>query len=106
MRLFVSYSRRDGSVTVPMLRMLELHLRGVSQPFVHCLHEGDSKWEQVFVLKQLIRSHAVLVVESPAANTSRWVRLELLIARLLMLPVVRIHASDLVPHGLGCLTTR
>jgi hypothetical protein len=95
-RIFVSYSRRDGAVTSETLRVLNTHLQGVSKTFIHCLCESESQWEQVRVLWALITSHAVLLVESPAIDSSRWVRLELRIARFIGLPLMRIKASDLV----------
>lgn len=99
MRLFVSYSRRDGLVTSEILETLDAHLRAVCAPFIHCLHGSGSRWEQVRVLRALLASHAVLVVESPATATSSWVRLELGIARLLCRPVLRLQATDLANCG-------
>ena len=95
MKLFVSYSRRDGIVTTELLERLELHLQGVCSPFIHCLHGSNGRWEQVRVILALLRSHAVLLVESPAARTSGWVRLELFIAKLLFRPLLHLKASDL-----------
>lgn len=96
MKLFVSYSRRDGVVTTDTLRILEEHLRDVCMPFIHCLQDTGSRWEQLRVIRALLFSHAVLLVESPAANTSGWVRLELLLAKLLGRPLMRIQATDII----------
>jgi hypothetical protein len=95
MKLFVSYSRRDGLVTTELLRNLERHLQGVCSPFIHCLHGNESRWQQVLVISALLRSHAVLLIESPAASTSGWVRLELIIAKILCRPLLRLKASDI-----------
>lgn len=95
MKLFVSYSRRDGVVTTDTLRILDEHLRDVCMPFIHCLHDTGSRWEQMRVIRALLFSHAVLLVESPAANVSGWVRLELFIAKLLGRPLMRIRATDI-----------
>lgn len=95
MNLFVSYSRRDGLVTTELLRNLEHHLQGVCSPFIHCLHGDDGRWQQALVIHALWKSHAVLLVESPAASTSGWVRLELFLAKLFCRPVLRLKASDL-----------
>lgn len=96
MRLFVSYSRRDGVVTTELLRSLEIHLRGCCEPFIHCLSERESKWEQFHVLSSLVTSHAILIVNSPATATSEWVMLEMGIAHLLRIPVLELDAQDLV----------
>lgn len=95
MKLFVSYSRRDGQVTTESLRRLHAHLRGVCTPYIHCLHDSGSAWEQFRVLRALIASDAILLVESPATATSGWVRLELLIANLLGRTLMRMRASEL-----------
>lgn len=95
MRVFVSYSRRDGVVTQAMLELLERHLSDVCVPFIHCLHGAGGRWEQLQVLRALFASHAILLVESPAASTSPWVRLEVWLGRLLCLPRLHLHAADL-----------
>lgn len=95
MRIFVSYSRRDGLVTTKLLRNLDLHLQGVCSPFIHCLHANESRWQQTLVIHALLKSDAVLLVESPAASTSGWVRLELFLAKLLCRPLLRLKASDI-----------
>lgn len=95
MKIFVSYSRRDGVVTEPMLELLEKHLREVSVPFIHCLHGSNGRWEQFHVLKELFFSQATLLIESPAATCSPWVQLELRLSRLLCHPLIRLRAGDL-----------
>lgn len=95
MKVFVSYSRRDGVVTRPMLELLDKHLRDVCIPFIHCLHGSNRRWEQLYVLKELLASHTLLLIESPAAMSSPWVRLEIRLARLLCRPLIRLRASDL-----------
>lgn len=92
-RVFVSYSRRDGEVTDQMLRLVERYLSGVATPFIHCLRP-KRRWEQFGVLAALAQSHLVLLVDSPAARASPWVKLELMVARVLRRPVIRLSASD------------
>ena len=95
MKIFVSYSRQDGVVTKPMLELLNAYLREVCVPFIHCLHGSNRRWEQLHVLMALFSSHIVLLIESPAATTSKWVRLELWLGRMLCRPIIRLRASDL-----------
>jgi hypothetical protein len=96
MRLFVSYSRRDGIVTTELLRSLEIYLRGFCKPFIHCLAEQGSKWEQIHVISSLVTSHAILIVKSPATSSSEWVQLEIGIATFLRIPVLELDSHDLV----------
>ncbi len=95
MKVFVSYSRRDGVVTKPMLELLDKHLRDVCTPFIHCLHGSNRRWEQLHVLKALLASHTLLLVESPAAESSPWVRMEVWLARILGRPMIRLRACDI-----------
>jgi hypothetical protein len=94
-KVFVSYSRRDGVVTKPMLELLDKHLRDVCTPFIHCLHGSNRRWEQLHVLKALLASHTLLLVESPAAESSPWVRMEVWLARILGRPMIRLRACDI-----------
>ena len=64
MKIFVSYSQRDGVVTRPMLELLDKHLREVCVPFIHCLHGSNRRWEQLHVLKALFNSQTVLLIDS------------------------------------------
>lgn len=95
MKVFVSYSRKDGLVTSEMLRFLYAHLQSVCKPFIHCLCESESIWEQARVVFALLTSNVVLLVESPATSSSRWVKLELYLTRLIGLPIIRLKANDL-----------
>jgi hypothetical protein len=95
MRIFVSYSRRDGIVTEQTLRLVARYLVGIGTPFIHCLQPRQGKWEQAIVIVALLRSHAVLLVDSPAARTSPWVKFELALARALFRPVFHIDVADL-----------
>lgn len=95
MKIFVSYSRRDGVVTTAMLELLERHLCEVCTPFIHCLHGSNRRWEQIHVLRALLTSHTLLLIESPAADSSPWVKLEVWLARILCMPQIRLNACDI-----------
>lgn len=94
-RVFVSYTQRDGVLTRCMLDALSKSLSEVCQPFVHALDAEPPRFPQLRVLKKLLGAHAIILVETPEVQRSPWVRLELLIAGLKMMPVVRIPAERL-----------
>ena len=75
--------------------MLDAHLRGICTPFVHCLQESSSRWQQFLVMRALFNSDAILLIESPAVQKSVWVRFELWTGRLLLRPIIRLQAADL-----------
>ena len=101
MRIFVSYTARDGMVTPAMLHRLHAHLSGVCNPFIHMVERRNLRWQQIGVLWALLLSHAVLLVESPAVTRSRWVRLELWLARIRFCPIMRLNAADLQDWTIG-----
>lgn len=94
-KIFVSYSRRDGVVTTSMLELLDKHLHDICTPFIHCIHGSNQRWEQIHVLRALLTSHIVLLIESPAAEISPWVKLEVWLARILCRPLIRLRACDI-----------
>lgn len=95
MRLFVSYTRRDGQVDEMLLRRLKTHLCSTFEPFVHAVEEKAVTPEQFSVLKALFRCHLILLIESPGVRSSPWVRLELTLGRLLLRPIIRLPVSSL-----------
>lgn len=95
MNVFVSYTRRDGIVTNEMLSHLYDKLKDVCTPFIHALEEQNLRHQQFGVLKAIFFSDIVLVVISPLIYRSPWVRLEILLAKLLMRPILRISATEI-----------
>ncbi len=93
-RVFVSYTNRDGFISDGFLRCVESWLSGVCRPFVHRATTSRRRFEQFLVIWALIRSHVLIVLESPHVYDSPWVRLELFLARLKMMPVVKMPAKE------------
>jgi hypothetical protein len=95
MNLFVSYTRRDGAVNYPMLVQLNEYLSELCSPFIHAVEEHKFKNQQLAVIKALFKSHAILLIESPQVKKSKWVKIELFISHLLMLPIIRLSPQDI-----------
>lgn len=98
MRLFVSYTRRDGFVDDEMLKALYDSLRSHCKPFIHCVLQHNLRFQQLGVVSALLRSDVFLLVQTPGCLKSPWVRAELAIARALRLPVHRLTAGELWPN--------
>jgi len=94
-RVFISYTKRDGAVTNRLLQSLHDNLDEVSSPFIHALRPQTRPFQQFAVIKALLCSHFVLVVESPSVYRSPWVRLELLLAKLRLMPVLKISVDQI-----------
>lgn len=95
MNLFVSYTRRDGTVDNILLQKLHTYLNSICNPFIHAIEEPKLKRQQLAVFKALFSSHAILLILSPDVLNSPWVRLELFIGKLLLLPVLKLTVADI-----------
>ncbi|MDD2776945.1 MAG: hypothetical protein PHU06_13395 [Gallionella sp.] len=93
MNVFVSYTRRDGLVTVDLLTVVHARLSKVCTPFIHALEESNLKHQQLAVIRAIFRSHLIVLIVSPAIKQSPWVRLELFLAKLLLRPIISIDVS-------------
>lgn len=96
-KVFVSYTLRDGNINPHVLQSLQRNLSEVCCPYVHALHEQSRGWhEQVRVVRELMTSHMLIVIESPLVHESPWVRLELVLSKLKLMPVIRLSVEDVV----------
>lgn len=74
--VFVSYTLRDGWLTVDDIRALNSYLNGFCEPYIHLLH-GSWSGGQSAVLRRLARSACLLAWVTPGYLKSPWVQLEL-----------------------------
>ena len=95
MRVFVSYTRRDGMVTEEMLRGLHTALARVCEPFIHMVEQPRLRHQQLAVVAAIIRCSVVVLVVSPFCHRSPWVRFELALAKLLRRRVIRVSFTEL-----------
>jgi hypothetical protein len=84
-------------VDTSMLRKFHEYLSSICIPFIHAIEEPNLSSQQLGVFKALWKADLVILIISPASNNSKWVLLELLVARLIFRPVIRIDAKELVP---------
>ena len=99
MRLFVSYTRRDGQVTTTLLSPLRTKLERVGVPFIHesCHEDSIASLfrQQVRIILELLRCDVVILLDSPLVYRSPWVRFELALARLFFRPVLILNVTKL-----------
>lgn len=96
MNVFVSYTRRDGIVTMSILERFHTLLSSTCTPFIHAVAEPNLKHQQLAVLGALARCHAIILIISPGVFRSPWVRLELALGKLLRRPIFRLDVSELL----------
>lgn len=95
MRLFVSYTRRDGCISDEMLMGLYESLCTHCKPFIHSVLQDSLRFQQLGVILALLRADVFLLVQTPGCLNSPWVRAELAIAKVLRLPMYRVAAGEL-----------
>lgn len=95
MKIFVSYTLRDGLVTADLLEGLHRHLAEVCSPFIHVIEAPRLRHQQLAVLWALVRSRAVVLIVSPSVRQSPWVRLEVALGRLLRRPIITLDVAVL-----------
>lgn len=93
--VFVSYTVRDGKVTIGLLKRIQTYLSKRSDPFVDAL-ATSVKHPQLRIVWKLLRSDLVILIESPGIKSSPWVRLEVLLARLLLTPIIRLRSEHIL----------
>jgi hypothetical protein len=93
--VFVTYTRRDGHVSGELLERLHDYLAAFCTPFVHAVEASELTHQQVGVIRALVRSDLVIVIESPLVYRSPWVIFELLLCRLRLTPLIKLQVSDL-----------
>ncbi len=101
MNVFVSYTRRDGVITLPLLVRLHSHLEKVCKPFIHAIEEPTLSNQQMSVVLALMRSSFVILLTSPEVYRSPWIRFELLLAKVLFRPVLLIDGDRSTPPTIG-----
>jgi hypothetical protein len=94
-KIFVSYTLRDGLVTDKILQYLYCNLAEVSSPFIHLIEEKNTNCGQLRLLKMLLSSHLLILIESPLVYRSPWVLLELFFCRLKFMPILKIKTEEL-----------
>lgn len=94
MRLFVSYTLRDGVLNPLLLADLESLLSQVGTAYIDILH-NNSPHPQEYVMQMLNEASIFLACVTPLFYQSEWVRLEYATACMLGLPIVELDCRSL-----------
>ena len=77
MKVFVSYTMRDGYITPTVLRMIERILINEGHSVFIDYLNNDSEKKQERVIRELKSSDQVILLISPLVKKSQWVNKEL-----------------------------
>lgn len=81
MKLFVSYTMRDGYITPSILRMVENFFKDEGHTVFIDYLNNDSEQKQERVIKELKDSDQVVLLITPLVRKSQWVNKELACAQ-------------------------
>jgi hypothetical protein len=81
MKLFVSYTMRDGYITPSVLRIVERIFKDEGHSVFIDYLNNDSEKKQERVIKELKESDQVILLITPLVRKSQWVNRELICAR-------------------------
>jgi|GEM_PF-1831314 hypothetical protein len=95
MNIFVSYTLKDGLLSVNILQHYEKILSGFGNPYIDILH-NNSLNPQEYVIRMLQESTIFCALITPKYFESNWVQIELNIATWKRIPVVVI---DLISNS-------
>lgn len=95
-RLFISYTMKDGEVTIEILCELKKQLSSFQDidSYIDIIDNHD-KNHQSYVIKKLNNSNVILLIKSSMINKSDWVNTELKVAKKKHIPIVIIELSEL-----------
>ena len=96
MKIFVSYTRRDGLITLDNLIKINNYLSLNNDVFVHAIKSIERKVEQEEVIDNLIHSDVILLLYTEGGFASPWVNLEITLSNFLSIPIVPVDAKKLV----------
>lgn len=96
-KLFISYTRRDGYVTAEKLQELKNNLEklGFFNIFIHALEPKQQKHEQYYVIKSLIKSDLIFLIQSPEVYKSKWVWIEIILGKIFLKKIIKINPFNL-----------
>jgi hypothetical protein len=89
MKIFVSYTLRDGILNMQRLKGIESILKQFGDPYIDLLH-NQSLNPQRHVVTMLYKSSVLLAFLTPRFYESNWVQLELMIAKIRGIPIINL----------------
>lgn len=98
MRIFLSYTLRDGHLTAAALRRIEESLNEHGLTYVDALHNPGVAPQQ-HVIEELTKADLVVICLTPGVLESEWVQFELDLARRRQIPILEFRPV-LGPDGM------
>jgi hypothetical protein len=91
--VFISYTSRDCCVDDEALKKARSLFSDSSSVFVDRLSKKSNWHPQLVIFSNIIRSHLLVVIESKSVYKSQWVRLEILLAKITLTPIIHVSVE-------------
>lgn len=95
LKVFISYTLRDGIVRRTFLLNLEKYIKQWCKPFIDLLH-NDSVDRQSRVYMELLNSDFLLLIKTNETFKSEWVRREISMANKMKIPIIKFEYEQLI----------
>jgi hypothetical protein len=93
MKIFVSYTLRDGILNMQRLREVESILTQFGDPYIDLLH-NKSLNPQRHVVTMLYKASILLAFLTPNFYESNWVQFELMVAKMRGIPIINLDLLE------------
>lgn len=81
MKVFISYTVRDGNINEEVLKKIESIFKSKYEVFIDLLHnDSEVKDKQERVIRELISSDVLFLIKTKSVMKSEWVKKEIEIA--------------------------
>ena len=95
MKIFISYTVRDGHINIDVLKEIDRKLSEKYDLYIDLIH-NKSRLRQDKVLNELKNSDRLILINTPKVNQSPWVKLELDIAKKRGILITTYKIEDLL----------
>ncbi|PMD91636.1 hypothetical protein BWI97_21210 [Siphonobacter sp. BAB-5405] len=96
MNIFLSYTTHENEVTIELLQDLKEQISFFGKVFIDLI-DNDSFDKQERVVKELHQADLVVLINTPNALKSNWVKFELQTATILEIPVLYLNIFEIYP---------
>lgn len=90
MKQFISYSIRDGIITRNLLQKAKTLYNKYGSCYVDML-DNDSIDKQRRVIQELYKADILILLQTPASKSSKWVQKEIQIAHKRKIPIITVN---------------
>lgn len=98
-KIFISYTTIDKEINVSLLLEVEKKLKKFGDIYIDLLHNDNHIEPQKKVINKLNESHLLIVINSENIKNSKWVNIELEIAKEKNIKTIYVNIDDILKEN-------